>query len=332
MRLQNAHAFERHIRDAIPDHVLPLYALFAKDDTERAYLKKRLLEKLKAFSAKKIPIDCRNLKPNALASTLQEQNFFSKNRLFIFQEAENLKKDAAKVLLDFFQKKTKSIICVLTGSSFKMPSSIGNEMEKIGLIVDLNRENPKTRHLFLREVIEKRLQEENKTIDKSALDMLAQNVPYAFLDNELEKLLCFPKTHITIEDAEGLCYCMQSCTGWEVTEALMQKDLSRALSIVRKLLDESTPFLSLVRQIRYELCQMLNLAMLIAQGMPKNKIKEHFPKMPYSIFERKCRHVLPVKTMQTALQRLDQTELCSRTASLPLHLLLETYLLRALLP
>jgi len=248
VKFLKAEAFEKHLGDALPDHLSPLYLLLLSDPFERDFLAKRI--------SRALDISHSYLQPDSLLEEINSPSLFSERRVIICDEIEKLKIDSLPL--------PPKLVLILMG---KEQPTFYESVKKEAIILDLSKEKPwerKTR-------IERWLLESAKSRGKKlAADAIAYLLEYgmddfASLVQELEKALLFSddKKEITLETLKKVTSLAPSQTGWQLSEALIW---GGALS--RRSIQELDDIYGLIGQIRYQ----LNLGLTIASGEEPPKL------------------------------------------------------------
>lgn len=168
---------------------------------------------------------------------------FSQYRLIIVRRTDQFDEENVEVLLPYIRNPSPSTCFVMSGQTLGLWKRYQKEIERVGKMIEYSRLKGKGLVSWAR----KRMEEKGKFISEEAANFLIEVVGDHLqdLDNGLEKLFLSvgDKNKIELSDAEVITSEVKVSTVFDLTDAIGQQNLKKALNILEKALEsKSIPF------------------------------------------------------------------------------------------
>lgn len=319
MKYTNLRAFEKHLAEAAPNHFSSLYMLVDKDSFSRKSVAGKLLSSL--LSSQKYPEHGQrlfNADENTVDEIVQELNspgFFSEQRVILVNNAEKLTKGAVEKLEPYFTQPSLSTYLVLSCNSLSSATTFYKKVEKAGIILEIPEEKPWEKEKSMQAWAREQTALQNKQMDLQASQFLIKQIgtDTSLLQQELDKLVIYvgDKISIDMHDVAAICVSIPLETVWQLGEAIFKREAASALRISKALLEEGTPFLSLLRQIRNQFQTELEIGYILARGGSAEDVSKQFAYMKGTILTRHMQMAQSygVKKLKEGLLLIDAAEL-----------------------
>ncbi len=327
MKFSSITAFDKHLKEAFPDHLAPIFLLVTPCDYER----RKNMDKITSLLQKKDPT-LRIVRLSGLEDPLEQvkgelltPSLWGGLTLVIYEAADKVKNNA--LLGDLFAHFPPGVHLVLGASGFKAVSELYQKGKKEIIVLDMGDEKPWDKERRLQDWLLTEAREHQKTLNSDVVHYLMQHLgpDLATLDQELSKLLCYvgDKPRIELEDAKAICGTRDLFTGWQLAEKIVW---DRATSLGEKLSDLSFLF-PFIGQLRYHLQLGYRLAELIENKASSGDIKHHFPTLRPQQLEK---FTLQAKVRRPfffhrGLQMLYNLEFASKSSPLDIAVLFDLF-------
>jgi DNA polymerase-3 subunit delta len=161
---------------------------------------------------------------------------------------------------------------ILTADFVDKRKKLVSIIADIGVIINFSKEKgTKKQRNALMHAAKDMLQREGKKLSPGALKALGRKTGFSLRESmgELEKLITYTgdKDHIEEEDIEGITRKTQEDSIFDLTSALVDKNLERALSSFRDLLDQGLHYLMIITMIAREIRNLLQGKLIIQAGI-----------------------------------------------------------------
>jgi DNA polymerase-3 subunit delta len=178
-----------------------------------------------------------------IVQAAQTLPMFSKYRFVLVNEADRMKEEEVDTLLRYILDPSPTTCLVMVGQTAGSWKRHQAAIEKVGKVVEYGRLKGKG----LTSWIKRRMGEKEKTISEEAVDYLVEVVGDHLqdLENALEKisLSVGEKRTMGLSDIEGIVSEVKISTIFDLTEAIGQQNLEKALGILEKALEsKAIPF------------------------------------------------------------------------------------------
>jgi len=293
MKYTNFSAFEKHVQHAAPNHFAPLYLVIATDDFERQkaenLLRREILGKKHSPYAF-VSREAEAFTLQELANELSSGDMFTPRRVVLIQHLEGIKKAQKEHLENYFANPASNICLVCSAASFNRGTTFYKKAEKAGVIFDVEEKKPWELEKLWVEQVMMAVQAEGKTIEQNVAYLLVKQVgsSSSLLHQEIEKLLCYvgERSLIAAKDVHAVCVKASLETIWQLGDAIFQREAAPALRIGLALLEEGTPFLILLRQIRSQFQTKFQLGSIHASGGTLADMTAQFPYMKGGVLDK----------------------------------------------
>jgi DNA polymerase III subunit delta len=341
MKYNQLKALEKHLEGAAPAHFAPVYMILSKDDFSRKMANEKLISHLLGnqppnptslciFDDEKIDIE-------RVLQELESMGFFSTKRVIVVHHAENLLKAATEKLLAYYENPNPSVYLVLTATSISGATNFYKKSELVGVVLEIAEEKPWEKEKTLKEWIDQKVSSFGKQLDAAANQLLLKQIgtDQATLNQEIEKLVCFvgERRQITPQDVYEICISLNVENVWQLGEAIFRRDPATALRIALALLQDGTPILMLLRQIRSQFQTDFQVCTLIAQGGSGSDVTKQFGYMKGQILERHMQLAknYGIQRFRKGLILLDETELAAKNSATECSYLMERLIAKLIL-
>ncbi|MDP2972450.1 MAG: DNA polymerase III subunit delta, partial [Deltaproteobacteria bacterium] len=178
-----------------------------------------------------------------VVQTAQTLPMFSPYRFVLIRGADQFDEENAKALLSYIRNPSSTTCFVMCGQTLGPWKRYQKEIEKIGKVI----EYPRLKGRGLVSWIRKRMEVKGKFISEEAAGYLVEVMGDHLhdLDNGLEKVFLSvgSKKRIELSDVEGVTSEVKVSTVFDLTDAIGQQNLEKALTILEKALEsKAIPF------------------------------------------------------------------------------------------
>lgn len=333
MKLTNIRAFEKHLKEAGPNHFAPVYMIVCAEEYEtrqaRALLTEALLgkadpgpEELKVFAADKCQVGNVVLELNSLG-------FFAPKRMVIVEQAEQFTKEQNAVFDPYFKNPAPGAYLLLLLSSINRATKFYKEAEKVGIILDIGEEKPWEKENSWVSKVSGWFQQEGKEVEPGVCQFFVKYVGLdgRLLQSEVDKLICYlgDKPKISKNDVLAICTGTNSENGWQLADALFKGDAQGALRIGNALLDEGESYFGLLRLMRSQMQSKLQIHAMLSAGAAPEEIQQKFPYMRGPILQQNVQSARQygAERLKKAVLAIDEAELLAKSRSLAQQFLFE---------
>lgn len=323
MKYSNLRAFEKHLIDASPSHLAPVYMILAKDPFVRrtafAKLTDRLIADPKQRELALKVFDADQHHPAQIMEEFFSMGFFSKQKIIAIHNAEKLIK-AVDQFTPCFERPIQQTHVILCAPAVASNTNLYKRAEKAGVILELLEEKPWEKEKSMQEWVQIQASAQKKKLDAHTAQFLVKQMgtDQASLQQELEKLICYcgDRSEITIKDVSDICSSVNIETIWQLGEAIFQRNAATALKISKGMLEDGTAFLALLRQIRSQFETEFQIAAILAAGGQASDVTVLFPYMKGAILERHIQSAQRYgkQKLKEGLLLIDATELKTKNS------------------
>jgi DNA polymerase-3 subunit delta len=215
-------AFDKHLKEAYPDHLAPIFLIITPDEYER----RKNIDKITALIQKK-DATVRIVRLSGLEDPLEQvrgelltPSLWGGLTLVIYEAVDKVKNNAD--LGELFAHFPPGVHLVMGASGFKAVSELYQKGKKEIVVLDMGDEKPWEKERRMQEWLVSEARVQQKTLNSDVVHYLMQHLgpDLATLDQELAKLICFvgDKPRIELEDAKAICGTRDLFTGWQLAE------------------------------------------------------------------------------------------------------------------
>lgn len=326
-------ALEKHLESAAPLHFAPVYMILSKDDFSRRLAYESLVHhllngqpsnphSLRVFAEEKINIE------NVLEE-LQSLGFFASKRVIVVHHAENLIKADTEKLIAYYENPNPEVKLILTATSISGTTNFYKKSELVGVILDIVEEKPWEKEKSLKDWMDFKVAQSGKQLEPSANQLLLKQIgtDQATLNQEIEKLICYvgEKRLITPQDVYDICITLNVENVWQLGESIFRRDTATALRIALALIQEGTPLLILLRQIRSQFQTDFQVCTILAHGGSGAEVSKQFGYMKGQILDRHMQLAknYGMQRFRKGMIVIDETELSAKNSSTDYSYLIE---------
>ena len=136
----------------------------------------------------------------------------------------------------------------------------------------------------LKQICRQAFKNRNATIDEDALDLLLSRAGDSLmsLQNETDKL-CLYSSHISMEEVKRLVSKPIEENAFELTSAILKRDLSRVLTIYRDLMTKNEEPIKLIALMASSLRTLYQVKLLDRKGYNDQEIGKYLDMNPYRL-------------------------------------------------
>jgi DNA polymerase-3 subunit delta len=317
MKYQSLSAFEKHLKDAAPHHLSPVYLVAVACDYERRLMMNQIISFIKDPSIRRagegeIPLD-----------ELRSPSLFGGMPVVII---ESPAKDEA--LLDYLTHPRRDALLLIGATSGKTISDFYPKGKKEMIVLDLLDEKPWEKQRRMGEWIQKKTKDLGLKISSDVVMFLLEHVSTDMpaLSQEIDKLHCFlgDRKEITLSDVKTMCSLKTLSTSWQLAEGLVWGK-PRVPAEYKS--DPSFLFM-FIGQVRYHLQIGYAIANLVDKRVPPTEISNRLPSIKPYILEK---HLAPARTkgsryFKKGLEALFELEFALKSSALDTSILFDRFL------
>lgn len=315
-------AFEKHIKDALPDHPSSCYLIASPHDFER----KKWMDLLVKLLRKKGECDVKQeSKVEGALIHLKTKSLFASLAIVVLDQVDELSEKERTLLSEYLKEPSPLSYLILGAATLKQLASFYDQCKKELVIFDLTAEKSWQREKRLKKFASSRIASEGKRISPEGLDLLFGQIPLemGLIEQELNKILCYvgEKKEITLQDISAISCFGRSKEGWQRADELIWKAV---LGEEKEEMDSSTLF-GLIGQMRYYLEKGLMVASLVEKGKSLQEISEGYAEISHSLLEKFAKQPRGVDFFKKGLLLLFELELSAKNSSSSPELLLTIF-------
>ncbi len=327
MKFPSVTAFDKHLKEAYPDHLAPIFLIITPDEYER----RKNIDKVTALIQKK-DATVRIVRLSGLEDPLEQArselltpSLWGGLTLVIYEAVDKVKNNGD--LGELFAHFPPGVHLILGASGFKAVSELYQKGKKEIVVLDMGDEKPWEKERRLQDWLVNEARSQQKTLNSDVIHYLMQHLgpDMATLDQELAKLICFvgDKSRIELEDAKAICGTRDLFTGWQLAEKIVWE---RAASLGEKLSDMGFLF-PFIGQLRYHLQLGYRLAELLESKATPGDIKHHFPTLRPQQIEKFSAQAKARKSIffHRGLEMLYNLEFASKSSPLDIAVLFDLF-------
>jgi len=162
---------------------------------------------------------------------------FSGYRVIQVGDADHMTEEQVEEFLNYFKKPSPTTCLILSGLTLGPWRRYRSEMERIGKVIECTRLKGKALVSWVKD----RMTKKGKKISEDAADYLVEVVGDHLhdLENALEKSFLYSGKRQTIElsDVEGIASDVKISTVFDLTDAIGQRNIEKALGILEKAME-----------------------------------------------------------------------------------------------
>lgn len=331
MKYTSLDIFKNHIRALEPNDFSSVYLLLSEDlFTRKQFLDVITATIFKNESSSRLctqTYDAERHSINQIQQELETLNFFSKKRVVIVHNAEAFDKASTTKLENYFNNPNQSICLILLATTINRATTFYKKADKLGVVVDIPEEKPWEKEKNMAAWLRSEATNSNKELSLAGAQLLVKQLGtnQLLLQNELHKLICYvdQRPKILESDISMICSTVTHDNAWQLGEAIFARDAKSALSIARALLNEGTPFIALLRQIRTQFQTKFQICSMLCCGKTPADIAQEYSYMKGNILDKNISlsQSYGMSRFKKGLIAIDKTELQAKNSGLENELL-----------
>jgi DNA polymerase-3 subunit delta len=324
VKLHNVAAFEKHLQEAFPDNLSPIYLVVTSCDFER----KKMIEKITTLLLRKDPgchivtYDGEVTPIETVLDHLNTRSLFGGCAAAILDPVPKEDK-----LLHYITKPNHGSFLILGSPVMKSLSDLYQKGKKEMIVLDLSEEKPWEKERRLNEWLFKEAKSQGKTLQSDVTTYLFENIgpDMPGLNQELTKMICYvgERPVITLQDAKAISAPRSTATAWQLAEGVVW---GKEFVPADKASDPSFLFM-FIGQLRYHLQTGFHLAQYLEKKTPPAEISKHFPTLRSHTFEKYLTGAKQKKKeyFRKGLLALFDLELAAKSSALDTSLLMDQF-------
>jgi DNA polymerase-3 subunit delta len=221
-------------------HIYPIYFLYGPEDYLIEEEVQRLLDHTLSQKERGFNLHLFNGEEHSsqeIIQTAQTIPMFSQYRFVLVRYMDQFDKEEIGKLLKYIQDPSPSTCLVMCGHTLGLWKGHRSEIEKVGKVI----EYPRLKGKGLVSWIRKRMGEKGKTLSEEASDYMVEVIGDHLhdLENGLEKIFLSvgAKKKVELSDVEGITSEVKVSTVFDLTDAVGQQNLEKALGILEKAME-----------------------------------------------------------------------------------------------
>lgn len=284
MRIASLHAFQRHLAEAAPALLAPVYLILTKDSFEA---KQALCAISQAFLPEIdiangfIALDGEGLRLQLLCDSLESGQLFAAHRIIAISQADKLAKPLIEEIQHYLKRPSPLLCLILSASTLLHTTNFYKFLERHGIIFESGQVKEKEKEAEIVQWISAHFSNAAKRIAAPAAVHLSRccGGERAMIYNEMEKLLCYvgERREVTLDDIEAFVTFTPVESIWHLAEALLSGDGIKARRIARQAMASESDFFAFSRLMRSQFQSLCQIASILARGGSSEAILQQFP-------------------------------------------------------
>lgn len=332
MKFDNLRAYEKHLGACNNEQFADVYLILSKEDFDRssaldmtvtALLGGRPADlALKTFDGESLTID-------ALLDELNTLPFLIDRKVVVIRQADSIKKAAVKILEDYLERPNRAVKLVMAADAVAANTNFYKKSEKGGVVVSIPQKKAWEKEKDFADWIYDQVAKEGKRIDPNAVQLLVKQtgLDQTMLKMEMEKLFCYvgEAPLITATAVGAICTCMDIDNIFQFSEAVLRRQVSRALTIGSHLMSGGTSVLPILIQLRTQFHTDYQVCSILTNGGTAQDVSQEFR---YLVGRVLTQHIematgYGMDRFKKGLLALDEAERLAKSSTMEPELLLE---------
>ncbi|MBS0616428.1 MAG: hypothetical protein JSR58_07760 [Verrucomicrobia bacterium] len=221
MKFATVAAFEKHLKEAFPDHLAPVFILAIPCDFERQMMLQKIVEVIHQKDPSAHVLKFSEESPiETVLSHLNSPGLFSKHAVSVYDGAAKNEK-----LSHYAQHPAPGAFLLIGSRDMKALADVYQKGKKDVVVLDLSEEKPWDRERRLQDFVLREAHKQGRRMEPAAaallLELVGPDMPSLF--HEVEKIICFAgdKTQITSTDVEAVSKAHHQATLWKLAESVI---------------------------------------------------------------------------------------------------------------
>ncbi|MDI6764862.1 MAG: DNA polymerase III subunit delta [Thermodesulfobacteriota bacterium] len=226
--------------------IYPIYFLYGPEDYLIEEEIQRLMNQTLSLKERGLNLHLFNGEEHSgqeVVQTAQTLPMFSSYRFVLIRGVDQFDEENVEAFLPYIRNPSPTTCLTMCGQTLGQWKKVQKEIEKVGKVI----EYPRLKGRLLISWVRKRMEEKGKSISEESVSYLVEVVGDHLqdLDNGLEKVFLSvgEKKKIELSDIEGMTSEVKVSTVFDLTDAIGQQNLEKALTILEKALElKAIPF------------------------------------------------------------------------------------------
>ena len=260
---------------------MPIYVLTSPD----SFLLSEAVDKLRALSLTAAPDFNRNdfrvgeCKPNEVITAAGSMPMMAPLRWVHLSDIHKLKAKDHPLFLEYLKNPSPTTVLCLSGEKLDLRTKLGKALSKAGYVFQF----AVLQQAEVGRWLSGRARDHGYQIERDATELIANFIgtELGILDNALHQLATYvgPEATITSEDVETCLISTRVHIVWDLTDAIGDRNLSYASTLIRNLIDGGEDGLQILGAMAYRLRLLFKIRELLEQGASLRDIKQSVPKL-----------------------------------------------------
>lgn len=259
---------------------------------------------------------------------VETRPFLSQKIGILVQDLDQLPEEGREALCHYLENPNEWITLYLTAGHLAPQSKVVKLVDKRGSVHRLKEEKPWEKERHVADWLIAEAKRENVHLSLQTATTLARQVDPMMLEQELEKLICFVgnKREITLEDISLLTTRMHDETLWGLGDALLAREVPRALTIGSTLLEEGMAIFPLLAHLRSQFSTSIEILHAAEEG----ELPQKFPYLKGKLLEKKLERLKKYgrESLQQGVLKIFEAEIEAKNSSVDPSLLLELLIVK----
>ncbi len=273
MKFQKLEAFEKHFKEAFPQHLSAVYAVVCSQENER----KKILASLVQLLEKEADLKrCQQVKD--VLGHLNGGSLFSGKTAAVLDGVDLLLDSEVQQLTQYVTAPNPQGQLLLGAANGKNISTLYEKGKKEMVILDLTQEKPWEEKQRMQKWLVQVIHAQKKQIAPDAVEAIFERLPCDRLNlgQEIEKLICYigERTAVTRADVETICSSSVEYNFFQIAQQLVWGGLKTVPDF-----HDVSVLLPLIGMLRNQLEMGLKMAVLIKKGSSQEEISAAFPRL-----------------------------------------------------
>ena len=332
MKFSNWQAFDKHVVSLQRNGLPPVICLLSKDEFELKEAFSSLLVRLsKILGVEKKNLPLKQVTGSNLRDEFGSMSLFSPFSLLYLPSSEELKADDLDPVEEYLCTAQAGSLLLITGTS--LTSALCKKIEAGGLLCEVADAKPWEKQGKVQDWVMASIAKEGKTIQREAAFLLAKEFTddRFTLKEELHKLVTYTqeKKEITLADVQAICTLSNKSVLWQLSEVILQRNKPQAIQILHGLPDGDLHPLQILRYLRNQVRNALEISALHDEKVPPDEIMKRFPTMKGKTFDKNYELATGYGTrgLTKALLAIDKLEVDLKNSAQDEQLALEMLIL-----
>jgi DNA polymerase-3 subunit delta len=283
LKYQNVNSFDKHIKEAFPDHLSSIYLVASSCNFERKELIKKITSNLmKKHGTQQVALyDATDTAEKVVLNELNTHTLFGGGCIVVYDKIDRLKD--FQQLIRYVIHPNRDCSLILGVTNMKVVSPLYQQGKKEIVVLDLTEEKSWDRRRRLNEWLFEIAKQHNKTLQTDAALFLIDHIgsDMATLYHEVHKLLCYvgDRPSISLCDVKTICCIKNLQTIWQQADGVIWEGAT--IEAYQK--NDLSFLLPFIGQLRHQLQMGYQLAENVFQSKEVSRL---FPLLKPQTFDR----------------------------------------------